>query len=164
MTTEKYVEIPQLAQILAANAKKIGVDIKLKILTSDAYYGGTYSGSATGRGTTPWLNSPMDITDWGHRAVPNVFLTAAVQLGRRLERGGLREQDGRLAIANYQAAVSLTDQRKYARQIELQMLHDTPYIFPYFFSWTQAGSKKVKGFVCDAIGTQSLGKTSLCVR
>ncbi len=161
LTTEKYVEIPQLAQLLAANAKKIGVDIKLNIITSDAYYGGTYSGSATGRGTTPWLNSPMDITDYGHRAVPDVFLTAAVHSGGVWNEADYANKTVDKAIANYQAAVSLTDQRKYARIIEQQMLHDTPYIFPYFFRWTQAGSKKVKGFVCDAIGTQSLGKTSL---
>ncbi len=161
LTTEKYVEIPQLAQLLAANAKKIGVDIKLNIITSDAYYGGTYSGGATGRGTTPWLNSPMDITDYGHRAVPDVFLTAAVHSGGVWNEADYANKTVDKAIANYQAAVSLKDQRKYAGVIERQMLHDTPYIFPYFFRWTQAGSKKVKGFVCDAIGTQSLGKTSL---
>ena len=31
----------------------------------------------TGWGTTPWLNTPMNITDWGHRAVPNVLLDSA---------------------------------------------------------------------------------------
>ena len=35
LTTEKYVEIPQLAQILAASAKKVGIDIKLNIITSE---------------------------------------------------------------------------------------------------------------------------------
>ena len=41
------------------------------------------------------------------------------------------------------------------------MLHDTPVIFPYWFKWTQAGSKKIKGFKVDAIGLLALGKTSL---
>jgi peptide/nickel transport system substrate-binding protein len=161
LTTEKYQEIPALAQLLVANAKKIGVDIKLNIITSDAYYGGTYSGGATGRGTTPWLNSPLDITDWGHRSVPNVVLTSAVHSGGVWNEADYANKTVDKAIANYEAAISLKDQRKYARQIELQMLHDSPYIFPYFFKWTQAGSKRVKGFKADAIGTQYLGKTSL---
>ena len=161
LTTEKFLEIPQLAQILASSAKKIGIDIKLNILTSDAYYGGTYSGGATGRGTTPWLNSPLDITDWGHRSVPNVVLTSAVKSGGVWNEADYANKTVDKAIDNYEAALSLKDQRKYARQIELAMLHDSPYIFPYFFSWTQAGSKKVKGFKADAIGTQYLGKTSL---
>jgi peptide/nickel transport system substrate-binding protein len=161
LTTEKFQEIPQLAQILAASAKKIGVDIKLNIITSDAYYGGTYSGGATGRGTTPWLNSPMDITDWGHRSVPNVLLNSAVQTGGVWNEADYSNKKVDAAIKSYSGALSLKDQRKYARQIELQMLHDSPYIFPYFFRWTQAGSKRVKGFKADAIGTQYLGKTSL---
>jgi peptide/nickel transport system substrate-binding protein len=161
LTTEKFLEIPQLAQLLAANAKKIGVDIKLNIITSAAYYGGTYAGGATGRGTTPWLNSPMDITDWGHRAVPDVFLTSCVHTGGIWNEADYSNKKVDKLLAEYGAALSLKDQRKYARAIELQMLHDTPYIFPYFFNWTQAGSKHVKGFKPDAIGTQYLGKTSL---
>lgn len=161
LTTEKFLEIPQLAQLLAANAKKIGVDIKLNIITSDAYYGGTYSGGATGRGTTPWLNSPMSITDWGHRAVPNVVLTSAVHSGGVWNEADYASKVVDRAIANYEAALSLKDQLKYSKIIEAQMLHDSPYIFPYFFKWTQAGSKRVKGFKADAIGTQALGKVSL---
>ena len=161
LTTEKVQEIPALAQMLASNAKKIGVDIKLNIITSTAYYGGTYSGGATGRGTTPWLNSPMDITDWGHRAVPNVVLTSAVHSGGVYNEADYANKTVDKEIASYEAALSLKDQRKYARQIEQQMLHDSPYIIPYFFKWTQAASKKVKGFKADAIGTQYLGKTSL---
>jgi peptide/nickel transport system substrate-binding protein len=161
LTTEKYQEIPQLAQILVSSAKKIGIDIKLDIITSDAYYGGTYSGGATGRGTTPWLNTALNITDYGHRAVPNVVLNASVKSGGVWNEADYSNAKVDAAITSYVAALAVKDQRKYARVIETQMLHDTPYIFPYFFNWTQAGSKKVKGFVPDAIGAQYLGKTSL---
>ena len=57
--------------------------------------------------------------------------------------------------------MTLKDQRKFAGIAERILLHDTPVIIPYFFNWTQAGSKKVKGFKADAIGTQYLAKTSL---
>jgi peptide/nickel transport system substrate-binding protein len=161
LTTEKFLEIPQLAQILAASAKKIGVDITLNIITSDAYYGGTYSGGATGRGTTPWLNSPMSITDWGHRSVPNVVLGSAVKTGGVWNEADYANAKVDKLIDQYAGALTLKQQRKYAAQIETIMLHDSPYIFPYFFKWTQAGSKRVKGFKADAIGTQYLSKTSL---
>ena len=81
LTLPKYHEEPQLAQILAASAKKIGIDIKLNIMTYTAVYAGTYTGGKTGRGSNPWLNSPMFITDYGHRAVPNVFLGSAFKTG-----------------------------------------------------------------------------------
>jgi peptide/nickel transport system substrate-binding protein len=161
MTLPKYQEIPQLAQILAASAKKIGINISLNVITYDAYYAGTYSGGATGRGTTPWLNSPMDITDYGSRPVPNVVLNSSVKTGGVWNEADYTNKTVDKAIANYVAALSLKDQKKYAKTIQTQMLHDSPYIFPYFFNWTQAGSKKVKGFKADAIGTQYLGKTTL---
>jgi peptide/nickel transport system substrate-binding protein len=161
LTCAQFQEIPALAQLLANDCKKVGIDINLNIIAYDAYYGGTYSGGATGRGTTPWLNSPMDITDWGHRSVPNVFLTSAVHSGGVWNEADYANKKVDAAIASYLAALTLKQQRKYARAIELQMLHDSPYIFPYFFNWTQAGSKRVKGFKADAIGTQYLGRTSL---
>ena len=65
LTTEQFAEIPQLAQILASSVKKLGIDMSLNIMTSSAYYAGTYTGgSTTGHGTTPWLNTPINITDW----------------------------------------------------------------------------------------------------
>ena len=62
---------------------------------------------------------------------------------------------------SYVGAISLKDQRKYSKQIEEQLLHDTPVIFPYFYNYLQAGSKRVKGYVGDAIGQTYLSKTSL---
>ena len=66
--------------------------MKLDIITTDAYYGGTYSGGATGRGTTPWLNTPLNITDYGHRSVPNVVISSAFKTGGVWNSVRLREQ------------------------------------------------------------------------
>ena len=77
LTTEKTGEIPQLAQIIQRSVKAIGIDMKLVILTSTAYFAGAQDGPPLGWGTTPWLNAPMNITDWGHRAVPNVLINSA---------------------------------------------------------------------------------------
>ena len=81
LTTEKTGEIPQLAQIFQSSVKQIGINMTLKILTATAYFAGTQTGPPTGCGNTPWLNAPINITDWGHRAVPNVYLTSAVASG-----------------------------------------------------------------------------------
>ena len=161
LTTEKFAEIPQLAQILVSSVKKIGIDMSINLITSDAYYGGTYSGGATGRGTTPWLNTPINITDWAARATPNVVLNSAFATGGVWSSSDYTNAKIDALIKQYTAALRLKDQRKYAKQIQTILLHDTPVIFPYFFKWTQAGSKKVKGFKVDAIGLLALGKTSL---
>src|SRR6266851_553779 len=79
LTTEQVGEIPQLAQIIQRSVRQIGVKMSLKILTVDAYFAGSSTGPPSGWGTTPWLNAPMNITDWGSRAVPNVLLVSAFQ-------------------------------------------------------------------------------------
>ena len=67
------VEIPQYAQIVAQSAKAIGVNISLKVESSSQYYG-----KAT-FGNSDWLDATMSLVDYGHRGVPNVFLTSPLQ-------------------------------------------------------------------------------------
>ena len=47
LTTEKVGEIPQLAQIIQRSVKAIGIDMKLVILTSTAYFAGSQDGPPT---------------------------------------------------------------------------------------------------------------------
>ena len=61
----------------------------------------------------------------------------------------------------YAGALTLKEQRKYTGICARLLLRDTPVIIPYFYNWTMAGSKKVKGFKASAIGTMDLSKTSL---
>ncbi len=161
LTTEKVGEIPQLAQIFQSSVKPLGINMSLEILTSTAYFAGSQTGPPTGYGNTPWLNAPISITDWGHRAVPNVFLTAAV-----MSHGvwnGAQYKNPRLdkVIQKYIAAIPLSQQRKFAFQIQTDMLRDTPIIIPYFYNYLAAGSKKVKGYQADALGQVYLSRTSL---
>jgi len=161
LTTEKTGEIPQLAQIFQSSVKQIGINMKLQILTSTAYFAGTQTGPPTGYGNTPWLNAPISITDWGHRAVPNVYLTAAIK--SRGVWNGAQYKNPKLdkVIDKYIGAIATSDQQKYAFQIETDLLRDTPIIFPYFYNYLAAGSKKVQGYKADALGSVYLSKTSL---
>jgi peptide/nickel transport system substrate-binding protein len=161
LTAPQFAEIPQLAQILSASVKKIGIDMPLNLVTYDAYYAGSYSGGATGRGTNPWLNSPIDITDWAHRSVPNVVLGSAFKTGGVWNAADYSNKKVDALIDSFFGAVSLKDQKKYSAQIMKILQHDTPVIFPYFFKWNVAASKRVKGFQADALGMIDLRKTSL---
>ena len=72
VNTSNDFELPDLAQVLQDNVAVAG--IKLNITISDL---GTYYGSST-FGTSPWLDSVIGITDYGHRGVPNVTLKATL--------------------------------------------------------------------------------------
>jgi peptide/nickel transport system substrate-binding protein len=161
LTTEQTGEIPQLAQIIQRSVRGIGIKMSLKILTSTAYFAGSQTGPPSGWGTTPWLNAPMNITDWGHRAVPNVYLVSAFETKGVWNAAHYANARFDRLAKSYIAAISLKDQRRYAKQMELMLLHDTPVIFPYFYNYLAAGLKRVKGYRADALGQVYLSKTSL---
>jgi len=161
LVTYQTAELPQLAQIVKQAVKSIGGNLEVKILTGTQYY----SGSPT---TTPWLNEPMTITDWGHRGVPNVLLNAALtskavpsKKAGTWNAAHFKNKKYDALVKSFGAAVSLADQRKYAKQIELLLLAETPVIFPYFYNSLNAGSPKVTGYKVDQLGQQYLSKTSL---
>jgi peptide/nickel transport system substrate-binding protein len=161
LTTETVGEVPQLAQIIQSSARAIGINMKLNIMTVQAYFAGTQTGPPKGWGNTPWLNTPINITDWSHRAVPNVYLTSAFKSKGVWNASHYASSRFDSLAKSYVSAISLADQRKYERQMQLLLLRDTPIILPYFQNYLQALSKQVKGYVGDASGHVYLSRTSL---
>lgn len=161
LTTEDTGEIPQLAQIIQSSVKAIGITMKLTILTSTAYFDGSQTGPPLGWGNTPWLNTPINITDWGHRAVPNVFLTAALGTQGVWNAAHYSSPSFDAAAKGFIGAISLEDQRKFAKQAETILLQDTPVIFPYFYNYLAAGTPSVKNYFADPQGTVFVSHTSL---
>jgi peptide/nickel transport system substrate-binding protein len=161
LVTYQTAELPQLAQIVKQAVKAIGGTINVKILTGTQYY----SGSPT---QTPWLNNPMTITDWGHRGVPNVLLNAALtskavpsKKAGTWNAAHFKNKKYDSLVKAFGAAVSLADQKKISKQIELLLLDQTPVIFPYFYNSLNAGSPKVQGYSVDQLGSEYLSKASL---
>ena len=161
LTTEQTGEIPQLAQIIQRSVRAIGIRMNLQILTATAYFAGSQSGPPTGWGTTPWLNAPVNITDWGHRAVPNVYLTSALESKGIWNAAHYANAKFDRAAKSYIGAIAVKDQRRYAGQMQRMLLHDTPVIFPYFYNYLGAGSKNVTGYKADAQGSIFFSHTSL---
>ena len=135
--------------------------MKLQILTAAAYFAGTQDGPPLGWGNTPWLNAPMNITDWGLRAVPNVVLTAAFKSKGVWNAAHYSNKRFDKLATQFLGAIAISDQRKFEKQMQAILLHDTPVIVPYFYNFLAAGAKKVKGYKADAQGTVFLSHTSL---
>jgi peptide/nickel transport system substrate-binding protein len=161
LTTYKAFELPALAQIIQSSVKAIGIKMTLRIMTSTAYYAGSQLGPPKGWGTTPWLNTPINITDWGGRAVPNVYLTSSLMSKGVWNASHYSNRRFDRLAKSFIAAISLKDQRKYAKQIEQLMLHDTPAIYPYFYFQLGAGRRRVRGYQADPQGQVYLSRTSL---
>jgi peptide/nickel transport system substrate-binding protein len=145
-------EISQYAQIVSQAAKQIGVDISVKMESSSVYYG-----KAT-FGNSDWLDATMSLVDYGHRSVPNVFLTAPLQTINAKKGTGpwnaahFSNSQYDMLTQQYVGTVDLASQRKIAGQIETLLLDQTPIIFGYFYNYLTATAKNVTGVYPTAIG------------
>jgi peptide/nickel transport system substrate-binding protein len=128
------------------------VKINLKVEASSAYYGKAVFGQSD------WLDATMSLVDYGHRSVPNAFLTSALETANAKTGTGSwnaahfnNAQYDKLA-AQYVAASDLSTQRGIAGQIETLLLAQTPVIFGYFYNYLTATAMGVTGVYPTAIG------------
>jgi peptide/nickel transport system substrate-binding protein len=145
LTTEEYQEIPQLAQVIAEAATKIGVNIKLKVENQTNYYGkATY-------GNSDWLDATMSLVDYGDRGVPNVFLEAPLSSGGPWNAAHFKNPTYDSLVKQYVASVDLQTQKQLAGKIETLLLAQTPLVIPYFINALTATASNVHGVVPTAI-------------
>ncbi len=135
----KTQEVPEYAQVVVDAAKAIGVTIKLTVED-----GGTYYGDAV-FGKSHWLDSVMSLVDYGHRGVPNVFLSAPLLSDGTWNAAHYKNPDFDKMVADYIAAVDLQTQQQLAGGIQQKLLDDTPIIFSYFYNFLSATRAGVTG-------------------
>jgi peptide/nickel transport system substrate-binding protein len=151
-------EIPDLAQLVKNYAEQIGITINLKITDAATYYGDGVFGKST------WLDSVMGITDYGHRPVPNVYLTAS--LHGDLEKLGVwnsahfQNPAYDDLVTQYVAALDLDSQRAVAKQIQELLLDETPIVFAYFYNFLSAAKPNLQGAISAATGQYDLSQAS----
>ena len=153
--TENLLEIPAYAQIVKASAAKVGIDIALDVETSSAYYGKATFGSSD------WLDGTMSLVDYGHRSVPNVFLTAPLESSGTWNAAHFKDASYDKLVTQYVAAVDLSTQRSLAGKIERLLLAETPVVFGYFYNYLTATTKRVKGVYPTAMGHLFLNNASI---
>jgi peptide/nickel transport system substrate-binding protein len=152
LITENFLEIPEYAQIIAQSAAAIGVKIDLTVESSSQYYG-----KAT-FGNSDWLDATMSLVDYGHRSVPNVFLTSPLQTYNATTGTGtwnaahFANSQYDSLVKQYIATTDLSTQRSLAGQIEQLLLNETPIIYGYFYNYLSATAMGVSGAYPTAIG------------
>jgi peptide/nickel transport system substrate-binding protein len=139
LTTERMQEIPDLAVLVQNACAEIGIRVDLRIEDGGTYYG------AAQFGRSDWLDSPMGITDYGHRSVPNVDLAAPYLSNGAWNAAHFRNPEYDKLVADYVAATDLGIQRSVAGKIQRLLLEETPVIIPYFYDYIAATGPTVTG-------------------
>jgi peptide/nickel transport system substrate-binding protein len=155
LTTEKYMEIPDLAVVVQNAAKAIGIRIALKVESQGQYYGaGTY-------GKSDWLDAPLSITDYGHRGVPNAFLNATLTTGGTWNAAHFRNAQYDKLVAQFVATLDVAAQKQIAAQIQTLLLDETPVIVPYFYDQLIAQRTALQGMRFTALAQLYLDRATL---
>ena len=155
LTTEKYLEIPQYAQVIQNAVQAVGGNIKLNIMDQGAYYGDAVPGKS------PWLDSTMGITDYGHRGVPNVFLQAPLLSTGTWNSAHFNNKEYDGLVASFIGALDLESQKETAGKIQRLLLDETPIIYGYFYDFLTATRKGVTGVEPTAMSHLFLQRASL---
>jgi len=126
LTTEAFLEMPDLAVVVQNAAKSIGIDLSLRVESQEAYYG---SGKP---GRSDWLDSQLGMTDYAHRGVPDPFLRGPLMSGGawNAARFASAKYDG--LVKRYMSTLDVTQQKQIAGNIERLLADETPVIIPYF--------------------------------
>ncbi len=128
-------------------------------MTYNDYYAAVGGGDyAT---TTPWLNKPATITEYGARGAPNLYLTAAYMSNGDWNASRYSNPEFDSLARTFLGSADIASQRKATKKLAGILLRDTPVITAYFLNFVTASSSKVKNYQPDGISHIRVAKTSL---
>ena len=146
LTTERYNDIPEYAQLVQNFAKPLAIRIALKIETQALYYGKSTPGQSD------WLDSALGITDYAHRGAPNTLLGNPLLRNGAWNAAHFNSAAYDAMVLRYVKALDVQAQRSAARDIQMLLLDETPLIISYFPDLLVPVRKSVTGLVPIAAG------------
>ncbi len=138
LTVAKYLENPQLAQLIQQQCKEAGITVKINQISYDAFYAG-------GENDTPWLNAPMVIVEWGSRPTPGVFAQAMLMPGVPWSSSHWDNADFASTFDQYMATTDEAKRTELATTLSQIQQDDTPIMVPFFITQLRTQKKDVYG-------------------
>ena len=143
-----FFEIEQLAQLIQSSAAQLnGVNLVVGVYDSGTYY------------NDYWLaaNSSMGIVNYGHRAVPHVYLGAPLLSPERTGADSWNAShwsnpDYDALFDQFTAAPDLDSQRSIAGQMEKLLNDEVPFIVPYFVDHISIARNTLSGLAVTGMG------------
>jgi len=146
LSTLEELYVPDHAQLLQNDAKQAGIQIRLEVTDKASYYGDAVFGKSR------WLDSVLGVTNYAHRAVPNVLLGAPLKSDGTWNSAHFRNKRYDKLVDDYAAALDIESQRTTANQIQTLLLDEVPIQYPFFSSYLTAVKKTVGNVEPTATG------------
>jgi len=156
LTTWNFLDHPDHAASIQAYARDAGVDVNLEVMDISRYYGSEPAGADYAT-TTPWLNRPATLTEYGWRGVPNLYVTRCYMSTGDWNASHYKNPAFDSVARSFLAAVDVQTQRKGTKRMAGILLQDTPVVTDYFTNYVTASSSKVKGYTPEGISQMGTG-------
>ncbi|MCK1450501.1 ABC transporter substrate-binding protein [Bradyrhizobium sp. 35] len=146
LSTSRYLEIPEYAQLIQGWVKQIGIDLKLDIMDYMSFYGQFVPGQS------PFFDAVLGIDDYVHRGVPNFHLSALLKSDGVWNTARFNNKEYDALAKSYVASLDLEAQRAVSGKIQRLVLEETPYLWSYFYDQLTATKKGLVGVQPTAVG------------
>jgi peptide/nickel transport system substrate-binding protein len=160
ITTWDFADHTDHAASVQAYARDAGIDIGIEVMDVGKYYDAEPAGADYAT-TTPWLNRPCTLTEYGSRGVPNVYITRCYMSTGDWNASHYKNSEFDSVAKTYLAAAEIAAQRKATKRMAGLLLRDTPVITDYFINYVTASTSKVKNYVPEGISHVRLAKVGL---
>jgi len=138
LTFAKYLENPQYAQLIQAQCEPAGIKVKLNQISYDAIYAGDAE-------TTPWLNAPMVIVEWGSRPTPGVFAQAMLLPTSTWSSSHWDNADFNAAFDSYMSTTDEAKRTEFATTASGIQQDETPILLAFYITQLRTQKKNVFG-------------------
>jgi peptide/nickel transport system substrate-binding protein len=162
LTTWNFLDHTDHAASIQAYAREAGIEVGIEVMDVGKYYDSEPAGADYAT-TTPWLNRPFTLTEYGARGVPNVFLTRAYMSTGIGDWNASHYNNAEFdsLARTYLGAAEVAAQRKATKRMAGLLLRDTPVITDYFINYVTASSAKVQNYVPEGLSHVRLAKVGL---
>ena len=164
-------EVPDYAAIVQQQAAEAGFEFEVRVTPNSDFYGEFWCAGAswgsqpdTGGPTRPCgASSPVGLVDYGHRPVPDIFLTRALQTDGDWNSSNYSSSTYDGLVTDYQTSIDVASQTEAVNAIQVHLHEEAPALYPAFFDYLSGHSEDVAGLQVTALGhlqLQNAGFTS----
>ena len=136
LTVANYLENPAYAQLIQAQCKPAGINVKINEISYNAIYAGSNS-------TTPWLNAPMVIVEWGSRPTPGIYALAMLLPTSAWSSSHWNNSDFLTAFNQYESTTDEATRTTLATKLSSIQQEQTPILVAFYISQLRTQKKNV---------------------
>src|SRR3712207_2567563 len=149
LTSSDTAPLPTMAAVVQQMLEPVGIDVEIQTVPSSIYF------------NTDWLETPLNITNWGGRATPSQYLTTAYVTGSVWNASHWSNPTFDGLVGQLDAELDFDKRKELAQQIATIMTDEVPSIIPFFINAVTFVRANLQGYVPDRIGFRDLRRTYL---